>query len=159
MSIRRVSGKFASNNPNKKTRIVNALKNTSDLRFQTLSQIADHFGVSKSRVIEINKEFNARNAKLFASVRLVKSPKVRDRNIKRFSVAVEYVKRYGLKNKNGEVIGVSVNHLIEYLKSKKISPGTKKNIGFLLNEAIKKVESETGNIVVRRTKSDQPKRK
>jgi len=137
--------------------IAKALRTPSDSRFASYSKIAHHFQVPKSTVIRINKRIKARDGKVFASINHPRVALSKRLNVIRMKAIESYVKNCGIVVKGKRIEGVSINFLIDDLKSRGISPGVKKNLGRLLELVIAKFESR-GFAVRRRTKSDQPKR-
>ena len=137
--------------------VAKALRTPSDPRFASYSKIANHFRVSKSTVIRINKRIKARNGKVFASMNNPRVALSKRLDVLRLKAIESYVKDCGVVVKGKKIEGVSINFLIADLKSRRISPGVKKNLSKLLESVIAKFESR-GFAVRRRTKSDQPKR-
>lgn len=151
-------GRFESLHHSTKSSIVRSLKENVGKKFKSASEIAKDHKVSKAVVISINSEMGVRRISKEEATRIRISSDSRLRNKKRYNAALDYVKSDGIK-KGNDPRGVSVNGLMDYLKGRKISPGEKKNLGELLNFAIKEVEKLTRLPVVRRTRSSQSRKR
>jgi hypothetical protein len=157
MIKRNIRGRFVRIPTKTRNNILVSLKNSSDPRFGSYSKIAKHFKVSKSTILNVNKKSGIRDGRVFAVINNPRTVFSRNLNIVRLKEIRRYVKAFGLMSRGKRVEGVSVNFLIDYLKSRGISPGVKKNLGNLLDSVVSEFEAK-GFFVVRRSKSDQPKR-
>jgi transposase-like protein len=127
--------------------------------FKSLSDIANFIGVSKASVVNLSKKSSLKRLSKEEATRVSSKRQLALRNEKRAKEIESYIRRFGIKT--GRIVppGISINHLTQYLNSKGVSPGTKKNLELLITQISKKVEKETGLPVIRRTRSSQPKRK
>lgn len=138
----------------KRSKIIDALKNSK----MSYSQIADIFKVSKASVVALNSQARVRVVSKKAATLASNKLLFEERNKTRAIAIEKYIKRFGLKNGKIAPVGVSINHMMQYLKSIGVSPGTKRNLELLISRISKKIEQETGLRVIRRTRSSQPKR-
>ncbi len=149
------NGKFARISSSKKQQVLRKLSNP----FKSLSDIAKVTSVSKASVVNVSRESAIKRMSKEEATRASNKRLLALRNEKRTKEIESYIRRFGIKNSKINPSGVSINHLMQYLKSRGISPGTKKNLELLITQISKKVEKETGLPVIRRTRSSQPKRK